>query len=408
MTVSKSQPMRPAEIDLIDAINGNSEGVESNASKIDSLGTSKADKFTVSAPITYSNDVVGFATHAVNAIDSNGNLTAWREGAGSLTDVAVYSHAEGNVTVASGNSSHAEGNSTEASGYVSHAEGYGTVASHNQSHAEGSGTIASGSRSHAEGEKTTASGSYSHAEGMYTKVSGSYSHAEGNNTNVSGTAAHGEGSGCKATAYTSHAEGYLTNANGYYSHAEGYLTNADGYYSHAEGCNTTASYAGQHVFGMWNVKDASTNANTERGTYVEIVGKGTNTANRSNARTLDWDGNQWTAGDVTCDAVQGNHDNLYSLRSIGAIVASTPSMEYGTSNSVTVQAGSHTVVDITFGSAKTEVPIVFPSIQCATAGVNLIATVQSVSNSQCAICVTNLGTTDVSDVTVDYLAIYGR
>lgn len=85
-----------------------------------------------------------------------------------------------------------------------------------------------------------------------------------------------------------------------------------------------------------------------------------------------------------------------------------PSIEFGTSNSTTVSANSHTVIDITFGSTKTEEPVVFPAIQCATAGVNLIATVQSVTNAQCAICITNLGTTDVSDVTVDYLAISGR
>lgn len=85
-----------------------------------------------------------------------------------------------------------------------------------------------------------------------------------------------------------------------------------------------------------------------------------------------------------------------------------PSIEFGTSNSTSVNANSHTVVDITFGSTKTEEPVIFPAIQCATAGVNLIATVQSVTNAQCSICITNLGTTDVSDITVDYLAISGR
>lgn len=91
-----------------------------------------------------------------------------------------------------------------------------------------------------------------------------------------------------------------------------------------------------------------------------------------------------------------------------SFLASVPALEFGTSNSVTIGANSHTVVDITFGSTKTEEPVVFPAIQSATAGVNLIATVQSVTNAQCSICITNLGTTDVSDVTVDYLAISGR
>lgn len=91
-----------------------------------------------------------------------------------------------------------------------------------------------------------------------------------------------------------------------------------------------------------------------------------------------------------------------------ALLQSVPALEFGTSNSVTVGANSYTVVDITFGSTKTENPVVFPAIQSATVGAKLIGTVQSVTNAQCSICVTNLGTTNVSDVTVDYLAISER
>lgn len=36
-----------------------------------------------------------------------------------------------------------------------------------------------------------------------------------------------------------------------------------------------------------------------RGTYVEIVGNGKNPSTRSNARTLDWNGNEWLAGGLT-------------------------------------------------------------------------------------------------------------
>lgn len=103
----------------------------------------------------------------------------------------------------------------------------------------------------------------------------------------------------------------------------------------------------------------------------------------------------------------GNSLNTLN-ETVGKIGDRVTAMEFGTSNSVSISANSHTVVDITFESAKTEEPFVFPAIQSATAGVNLIATVQSVTNAQCSICVTNLGTTDVSDVTVDYLAISGR
>lgn len=236
-----------------------------------------------------------------------------------------------------------------------------------------------GQRSHTEGINNVAKGAYSHAEGYYNEASGESSHTEGDRNTASGAS----------------------------SHAEGSNTISSGTYSHAEGRGTRAQRAYQHVCGEYNILDTTGTATT-MGTYVEIVGNGTSTEARSNARTLDWDGTGWFAGDVTCDAVQGTHGNLYSLRSIGAIVASVPSMEYGTSNSITVSAGSHTAVDVTFAAAKTEAPVVFPAIQCATAGVNLIATVQSVTNSQASIVVTNLGTTDVEGVTVDWLALSGR
>lgn len=36
-----------------------------------------------------------------------------------------------------------------------------------------------------------------------------------------------------------------------------------------------------------------------RGTYVEMVGNGGNDSNRSNARVLDWQGNEKLAGSLT-------------------------------------------------------------------------------------------------------------
>lgn len=157
--------------------------------------------------------------------------------------------AEGAETTASGTVSHAEGNYTTSSGYASHAEGSGTTASGNYSHAEGLGTTASADDSHSEGNFTTASGSPSHAEGLYTTASGVCSHAEGNNTTASGQ------------------------------------------YAHAEGRSTTAQTLSQHVFGEYNVLDAAGSTAT-RGTYVEIVGNGSTLDARSNARTLDWSGNE--------------------------------------------------------------------------------------------------------------------
>ena len=138
-------------------------------------------------------------------------------------------HAEGNMTIASGNSSHAEGGNTISSGAESHAEGYSTVASGESSHAEGSRTTASGYHSHAEGSRTTASNENSHAEGSRTTASGDSSHAEGRGTTASGGSSHAEGNGTTASGGSSHAEGADTTASGYASHAEGYYSLSGGY-----------------------------------------------------------------------------------------------------------------------------------------------------------------------------------
>lgn len=170
---------------------------------------------------------------------------------------------------------------TEGSGYImgqgAFAEGGGTKASGSFSHAEGSGTTASGYYSHAEGNGTTASKDQAHAEGSYTTASGVNSHAEGSGTTASGNQAHAEGGG--------------TTASGNQAHAEGTATTASGTNSHSEGLYTKAAGDAQHVQGKYNIEDAD-------GRYAHIVGNGENGSARSNAHTLDWNGNAWFAGTV--------------------------------------------------------------------------------------------------------------
>lgn len=165
--------------------------------------------------------------------------------------------------IATGKYSHAEGSTTVASGHYSHAEGVLVVASGSSSHAEGSETTASGFVSHAEGQHSEATNDSAHAEGFASKASGKYSHAEGDNSIASGLGAH----------------------------AEGYSTQAIGSYSHAEGFSTIASSTKQHVQGRYNVEDANDK-------YAHIVGNGYSNDERSNAHTLDWQGNGWFAKDV--------------------------------------------------------------------------------------------------------------
>jgi len=68
-----------------------------------------------------------------------------------------------------------------------------------------------------------------------------------------------------------------------------YPTN--GLYSHMEGEGTIAVGRAQHVQGTYNIID-------EVGKYAHIIGNGSDYNLRSNAHTVDWDGNAWFAGDV--------------------------------------------------------------------------------------------------------------
>lgn len=86
-------------------------------------------------------------------------------------------------------------------------------------------------------------------------------------------------------------EGYMTKASGNYSHAEGRETQAVGECTHAEGRETIANGIYQHVEGKYNVADNESK-------YIHIIGNGIDDNNRSNALTLDWDGNLAVSGDV--------------------------------------------------------------------------------------------------------------
>lgn len=90
----------------------------------------------------------------------------------------------------------------------------------------------------------------------------------------------------------SYAVGASVTASGAFSHAEGFFTDASGSDSHAEGCGTIALGDYQHVQGKYNIKDT-------KGKYAHIVGNGSDADTRSNAHTLDWNGNGWYAGKLS-------------------------------------------------------------------------------------------------------------
>lgn len=146
------------------------------------------------------------------------------------------------------------------------------------SFSNGNGVIASGNYSHAEGESTAASGRSSHAESYNTTAAGDYSHAEGSSTTASGNC----------------------------SHAESYNTTASGDQSHAEGDNTIASSENQHVQGKYNIEDTENK-------YAHIVGNGTDNK-RSNAHTLDWNGNAWFAGNISIEGTPTDDKDLITKK----------------------------------------------------------------------------------------------
>lgn len=118
---------------------------------------------------------------------------------------------------------------------------------------------------------------------------GEYSVAIGKTVEASGECSYAEGCRTTASGVVSHVEGDESVASGEVSHAEGSSTTASGTYSHAEGNSTTASGECQHVQGKFNIEDAANK-------YAHIVGNGTDEDTRSNAHTLDWEGNGWYAG----------------------------------------------------------------------------------------------------------------
>ena len=308
----------------------------------------------------YNTTASGAMSHSEGDCTTASGHRSHAEGEGTRAE-GECSHAEGYIAIAGGSYSHAEGSETMASGDSSHAEGIGTEASGHDSHAEGSWTKASGYAAHAEGSDTKALGDYSHVEGYCEKLpsrrvpgtnslaanstvlhisvpkgqdlsgyANTYIEYENNFAfiisveNLGTPAVLPEGSGSVNTtedtwrfilnkplsdtnienAYlrnyspssialgkAAHAEGINTGAIGITSHAEGYETIALGDYSHTEGQATQANGYHQHVQGKFNIVD---NDNK----YAHIVGNGTSESERSNAHTLDWDGNAWFAGNL--------------------------------------------------------------------------------------------------------------
>lgn len=103
------------------------------------------------------------------------------------------------------------------------------------------------------------------------------------------------------------AVGQLTKAIGKQSVAMGYSAEASGDNSVAAGLGAKASAYNQVAIGEYNAIDSSGSANA-RGDYALIIGNGVSYA-RSNALTVDWNGNVEMALDTT--ATSGTDKDIY-------------------------------------------------------------------------------------------------
>lgn len=148
-----------------------------------------------------------------------------------------------------------------------------------------------------------ASGGSSFAVGQGAQATGNTSMAIGAVSTASGTYSLALGFGATASASVATAIGYGNIASGQASTAIGYNNTSSGQTSIAIGRNLIANHRSQFVFGQYNLEDPSTTEPSAKGNYLEIVGNGGANDNSeiiySNARTLDWSGNQWLAGQLT-------------------------------------------------------------------------------------------------------------
>ena len=188
---------------------------------------------------------------------------------------------------------------------VNFAQGYGNIAAGGGAHAEGKGCKVYDDYAHAEGRNTEARSFASHAEGRDTKAYGYQSHAEGGKTLALNSASHAEGSNTQAIGAHAHSEGYYTKAIGNGAHSEGKYCSAISDYSHAAGGYTVANNDYQFVVGKYNLIDDVSSPSYS--THAFVIGNGTSNTKRSNAFTIDWEGNIETQNKITGECIDIGH-----------------------------------------------------------------------------------------------------
>lgn len=184
-------------------------------------------------------------------------------------------------TLTSGQENNAIGQSSAAFGWKNKT-GYMAFAAGAENKALGQYSFIAGGH-----KNTVANGAQSgYAEGNGNTIKANHGHAEGNLNTV------------HPGAQSGHVEGDGNGVFGYASHAGGTSAFAYGKYSFAHGIGVSAYGRDSAVFGKYNDPGSWNDDENNVGTYAFTVGNGKNNDNRSNALTLDWDGNLEIAGDI--------------------------------------------------------------------------------------------------------------
>ena len=164
----------------------------------------------------------------------------------------------------------------------------------------GSACVASGDYSFAFGSGAQATNTCSIAFNTISSGIGSFSVgckiAGKNNTEASGTGAIAMGASTFASGNYSASIGYNCTASGISSFALGYQAEASSSLGLALGTGTKASSTCQTVMGRFNIED-------DQDTYAFILGNGSADNARSNAMTVDWNGNIGANNIVTSTSV---------------------------------------------------------------------------------------------------------
>lgn len=156
---------------------------------------------------------------------------------------------------------------------------------------------------------------------------------------------------------TSGSEGELSfvagsgDALGDFSQAMGDDVIAEKDCSTALGDGSYAAKESQLCIGTYNIKDTAASTHpqssshptwyTDCGKYVLIIGNGTDANNRSNALTVDWDGNIEAAGDIT---VGGHSSPIGDVQSASWTATSSAASTTNLTNEITLTPGTWMIV----------------------------------------------------------------